>query len=107
MEKTQEQNDSRLREILENFIEQLKGEYKDFSTVISVNDGVQTLCIMYGSALNLMYNVECLEKNESYQKVKKTKLLALIKKDQKNIGERTACRFCKSPIGLSGESPII
>lgn len=82
MEKTQEQNDSRLREILENFIEQLKGEYKDFSTVISVNDGVQTLCIMYGSTLNLMYNVECLEKNESYQKVKKTKeLLALIKKD--------------------------
>lgn len=105
---TQEQNDSRLREILENFIEQLKGEYKDFSTVISVNDGVQTLCIMYGSTLNLMYNVECLEKNESYQKVKKTKeLLALIKKTNKTSVKGCLPLLQIANIGLSGESPII
>lgn len=71
MEKIQEQNESRRNEIIENFIEQLKGEYKDFSAVISVNDGKGTSCLVYGSTLNLACNVETIEANEAYQKVKK------------------------------------
>lgn len=71
MEKTQEQNNSKLEEIIRNFIEQLEGEYKDFSVIISVNDGKQTSCDVYGSTFNLINNVESIEKNEAYQKVKK------------------------------------
>jgi hypothetical protein len=71
MEKTQEQNDSRHQEIIENFIEQLKGEYKDFSAVISVNDGERTSSRVHGSTLDLINNVECIEENEAYKKVKK------------------------------------
>lgn len=71
MEKTQEQNESRLNEIIENFIEQLKGKYKDFSAVISVNDGEKTSCLVYGTALNLACNVKTIEDNETYQNVKK------------------------------------
>lgn len=82
MEKIQEQNNPRLEEILENFIEQLKGEYKDFSAVISVNDGEGTSCLVHGSTLNLMCNIECIETNEVYQKIKKTlKLVKLMKED--------------------------
>lgn len=71
MGKTQEQNESRLNEIIENFIEQLKGEYKDFSAIISVNDGEGTSCCMCGTAVNLINNVKTIEDNEVYQKVKK------------------------------------
>jgi hypothetical protein len=82
MEKTQEQNESRLNEIIENFIEQLKGEYKDFSAIISVNDGEGTACLVCGDALGLMNNIDSIEANKAYQKVKKTKaLIDLIKKD--------------------------
>lgn len=82
MKETQEQNNSRLEEILKNFIEQLEGEYKDFSAVISVNDGEGTACLVHGSTLNLMHNVESIEKNEAYRRVKKTKrLFELIKED--------------------------
>lgn len=82
MEKTQEQNESRLNEIIENFIKQLEGEYKDFSAVISVNDGEGTSCNVYGTAINLMNNIDCIEANKAYQEVKKTKaLIDLIKKD--------------------------
>lgn len=72
MEKTQEQNDSRLHEIIKNFIEQLKGEYQDFSAVVSANDGEGTACVVYGTILNLMENVDCIEANEAYKKAKKT-----------------------------------
>ena len=72
MEKTQEQRESRLEEILKNFIEQLESEYKDFSAVISVNDSKRTASIVHGSTLDLIHNVESIEKNEAYQKVKKT-----------------------------------
>lgn len=75
MEKTQEQNDSRLEQITKNFIEQLKGEYKDFSVVISVNDGMETSCFIQGSTLNLINNVDCIEENKVYQKIKKIKEL--------------------------------
>jgi hypothetical protein len=71
MEKTQEQNDTRLQEITKNFIEQLKGEYKDCSAVISVNNGEVTICLIHGSTFNLINNVERIEENEAYQKVKK------------------------------------
>lgn len=71
MKKTQEQNESRLDEIIENFIEQLKGEYKDFSAVISVNDGKETSCLVYGSTPNLACNVKIIETSEAYQEVKK------------------------------------
>lgn len=82
MEKTQEQNDSRRQEIIDNFIEQLKGEYKDFSVVLSVNDGEGTSCLVYGSALNLACNVKTIEANEAYQKVKKIKeVLNMITED--------------------------
>ena len=82
MEKTQEQNKSRLNEIIENFIKQLKGEYKDFSAVISVNDGEGTACSVYGTAINLMNNIDCIETNEAYQKVKKLNdVYNLIKED--------------------------
>lgn len=82
MEKTKEQNNSRLEEILENFIKQLEGEYKDFSAVISVNDGEGTSCLIHGSTINLMCNVECIETNEAYNKVKKMKeVLELMKED--------------------------
>lgn len=82
MEKTQEQNDSRLEEITKNFIEQLKGEYEDFSAVISVNNGEGTSCLIHGSTINLMCNVECIETNEAYKKVKKMKeVLDLMKED--------------------------
>jgi hypothetical protein len=82
MKETQEQNNSRLEEILKNFIEQLKGEYKNFSAVISVNNGEGTACLVHGSTLNLMHNVESIETNEAYRKVKKTKeMFDLIKED--------------------------
>lgn len=82
MGKTQEQNESRLNEIIENFIEQLKGEYKDFSVIISVNDGEGTACLVCGDVLGLMNNITSIEVNKAYQEVKKTKaLINLIKKD--------------------------
>lgn len=82
MKETQEQNNSRMKEIIDNFIEQLKGEYKDFSAVISVNDGKGTSCLIHGSTLDLMCNVECIETNEAYKKVKKMKeVLELMKED--------------------------
>jgi hypothetical protein len=82
MGKTQEQNKSRLNEIIDNFIEQLKGEYKDLSAIISVNDGERTACLVHGDALGLMDNIDSIEVNKAYQEVKKTKaLIDLIKKD--------------------------
>lgn len=82
MEKTQEQNKLRRQEIIDNFIEQLKSEYKNFSAVISVNDGKGTSCLVYGSTLNLACNVKTIEDNEVYQKTKKiTKVLDLITED--------------------------
>jgi hypothetical protein len=61
MEKTQEQNDTRLQEITKNFIEQLKGEYKDCSAFISVNNGEVTICLIHGSTLKIISNVEHIE----------------------------------------------
>lgn len=82
MEKTQEQNNSRLEEMTKNFIEQLEGEYKDFSAVISVNDGKGTSCLIHGSTLNLMCNVDCIENDKVYQKIKKTlAVFKLMKED--------------------------
>ena len=74
MKKTKESK-SRLNEIIENFIEQLEGEYKDFSAVISVNDGKETVCHVCGTAIYLMNNVACIETNKAYQEVKKAKAL--------------------------------
>lgn len=82
MEKTQEQNKLRRQEIIDNFIEQLKSEYKNFSAVISVNDGEGASCLVYGSTLNLACNVKIIEDNEAYQKTKKIiKSLDLITED--------------------------
>ena len=66
MEKTQEQNDTRLQEITKNFIKQLEGEYKDFSAVISANNGEVTICLIHGSTLKIISNVERIEINETY-----------------------------------------
>ena len=72
MEKTKEQMHKQRNDVIENILEELKREYgnEDFSCVISVNDGVGTATMCYGSAINLACNLESIEENDALAKIK-------------------------------------
>ena len=76
MEKTKEQMEKQREEVLKNILSDLKriyegGEY--FSCVISVNDGVGTATLCYGTGIDLVQNVISIEDNEVYKLTKNLK----------------------------------
>lgn len=76
MEKTKEQMCEKRQQVIERVLDTLRNEYKDcegFSCVISVNDGVGTVTLCYGAAINLISNVDSIEENKIFAKVQKLK----------------------------------
>lgn len=76
MKKTKEQMYEKHQEVIERVLDALKNEFKDckdFSCVISVNDGQQTGTMLYGSPTDLINNVTSIENNIGYVKVKEIK----------------------------------
>jgi hypothetical protein len=76
MEKTKEQMYEKRQEVIERVLDTLRNEYKDcegFSCVISVNDGVGTVTLCYGAAIDLISNVASIEENEIFAKLQKLK----------------------------------